>query len=128
MRWKFLGIVVGITIAAGLLFPGSSSSAEVTYEEAYDLNQLCTAKDINRNAMCDGYILGIFEVITNTPVYGFVACVPPLSGTSKALERATAWLAKHPKENMRPASWAIAKAFAEIYPCPFRKPHPRGIR
>ncbi len=90
MRRTTVCLMGVVAIALAVLTPKPSAAGEtVAYWYAGDLKNLCASKDLKVNAMCDGYILGIFEVITNTPVYGYVACVPRGSTTSEALELVT---------------------------------------
>lgn len=106
------------TVATFWLFSAApASSPRVTYERAGDLNRLCTAKNLNWNAMCDGFIFGIFEVIANSPVYGYSACVPRSASATEALDLIKKWLGSHREMDTQSASLVVAKTIAGEYPC-----------
>ena len=90
---------------------------EVVYEHAGDLNRLCTSEDVATKAVCEGFIGGVFEIVANESVYGFTACIPPLTPMSKAVDVTKNWLIVHPELLTRSASSAIAQALAEAFPC-----------
>lgn len=95
----------------------STTRAETIYAYAGDLNRLCTSESLIEKALCEGFISSALEIITNGPVGGVVACVPPLVTLPRGVEIAKKWLADHPEESMRSASSAVAQAFANAFPC-----------
>jgi hypothetical protein len=108
------GSVVALVVAA---VPLSVAHSETTYVHAGDLNRLCTAdSDINKS-WCEGFISSELEILSNTPVEGITACVPPLTTLQKGAAIAKKWLADHPEESIQPASLAVARALADAFPC-----------
>jgi hypothetical protein len=101
--------------------PLSFAYSETTYVYAFDLDRVCAADDDVQKAVCEGFISGVLEIISNEPVDGIAACVPPPPRTtlSKAISVVRKWLADHPspKEAIQPASLAVAHALAETFPC-----------
>ncbi|HXY99368.1 MAG TPA: hypothetical protein VEI03_05180 [Stellaceae bacterium] len=52
-----------------------------------------------------------FEIISNAPVEGVTACVPPLTTLQKGVAVAKKWLADHPDQSEQPASLADLRGF-----------------
>lgn len=109
-----LATLVTVVTAVGL---SAAAPPQVAYEYAGDLNRLCTAKNLNWNATCDGFIFGVFEVITNSPVYGYSACVPRFTTATEALDLTKKWLAQHRVMDTQAASLVVAKVLSKSYPC-----------
>ena len=118
MSLKFRRGAVGI-IATICFSLGNQPVAfgEVIYEYAGGLNQLCTSQDVAAKAVCEGFIGGVLDVVANNSIYGFTACIPPMTPMSKAADVTKNWLTVHPESSTRPASSAIAQALAEAFPC-----------
>lgn len=109
-----VGSALAVLVAA---MPLSLAHSEVTYVHAGDLDRLCSSdNDINKS-WCEGFISGVFEIISNTSVNGIAACVPPRLTLQKGVAVTKKWLAGHPEESIEPASLAVARAFAEAFPC-----------
>jgi hypothetical protein len=109
-----VGSILALLVAA---VPISSAHSETTYVHAGDLNRLCTAdSDINKS-WCEGFISGELEIISNAPVQGIAACVPPLTTLPKGVAIAKKWLVDHPEKSALAASLAVAQALSEAFPC-----------
>ena len=111
---KYLTIAVVVVI--GMAFV-PTARAEILYVYARDLSRLCTSESLINKSWCEGFISSELEIISNGPVEGVVACVPPLMTLPKGVEIAKKWLASHPEESMRAASSVVAQAFANAFPC-----------
>jgi hypothetical protein len=97
--------------------PLSLAHSETIYVHAGDLNRLCAAENDINKSWCEGFISGELEIISNTPVGGIAACVPPRTTLQKGVAVAKKWLAEHPDQSAQPASVAVAHALAEAFPC-----------
>jgi Rap1a immunity proteins len=113
-RKALTGSVLVLVITA---LPLSIARSENTYVHAGDLNRLCTAdNDINKS-WCEGFISSGLEIISNAPVQGVAACVPPMTTLQEGVAVVKKWLSKHPEQDIQTASLAVAWALAEKFPC-----------
>jgi hypothetical protein len=95
----------------------SLAHSETTYVYAGDLNRLCTADDFAKKSWCEGFISAVIETITNAPVEGIVACIPPLTTLRTGITVTEKWIASHTNESAQAASVVVARALAEAFPC-----------
>ena len=95
----------------------SHGHCATTYVHAADLAGLCTSENLINKSWCEGFISSELEIISNGPVAGITACVPPLTTLQKGVEIAEKWLSNHPEASTKSASSVIAEAFADAFPC-----------
>jgi hypothetical protein len=103
--------------ALGLILSVSHGHSATTYVYASNLSKLCTSEDLINKSWCEGFISSELEIISNGPVEGVTACVPPLTTLQEGVKIAEAWLSNHPEASTRSASSVIANAFADAFPC-----------
>ncbi len=118
MLAKYLGAVAGVVAAAQCFSLSAAARQEVYYSTAGDLAKRCAAADQTiDNALCVWFVWGAAEVVANNPAYGFSVCFPDLSALAVTVDVTRKWLNAHPEQELRPASYAVAAALAEAYPC-----------
>ncbi|HEY5047034.1 MAG TPA: Rap1a/Tai family immunity protein [Rhizomicrobium sp.] len=114
------GAVVATTLGVFVLLTFSSFSVfgdEVAYEYAGDLSNACNSTDAHA-AVCAGIIGATLEILANkNRVYGLVACVPRKTTLNKAIYLTKKWMHDHPQEQVRPASFVVARALATSFAC-----------
>jgi Rap1a immunity proteins len=119
LRLRCVAGSVLVLVAAAM--PLSLAHSETAYMYAFDLDRVCAANDDVQKAVCEGFISGVLEIISNGPVEGIAACAPPppQMTLSKAISVVRKWLADHssPEEVIQPASLAVAHALTEAFPC-----------
>jgi hypothetical protein len=105
--------------AVALCLCGSAAAhPEVPYIVAGNIAKYCAAPDQTMdNALCVWFVTGALEVIVNNRAYGRSVCPPHMINLAQAVRLTREWLDAHPDEGMRPASYAIATALAEAFPC-----------
>ena len=109
-------LATAVVVVIGIAFV-PTARAERLYVYAHDLSRLCTSGNLIDKSWCEGFISGELEVISNGPLEGVVACVPPLMTLPQGIEIAKKWVASHPEESIRSASSVVAQAFANAFPC-----------
>jgi len=115
---KYSGAAAGIVAAALCLCGGAAAREEVPYVSAYDIAKYCAAPDQTiDNALCVWFVMGALEVIVNNRAYGLSVCPPHIINTAQAVRLTREWLAAHPDQELRPASYAVAAAVAGTFPC-----------
>jgi hypothetical protein len=107
-----------IAAIAPCLCGSAAAREEVPYLFASDLAKYCAAADQTiDNALCVWFVMGALEVIVNNRAYGLSVCPPHMINLPEAVTTTRKWLDAHPKQNLRPASYAVAAALAEAHPC-----------
>jgi hypothetical protein len=66
---------------------------------------------------CHLYIHAVQDVLEDNTVNGFRVCIPANFGIDDSVDLIVVWLNKHPEEERKPASEAVAHALWETYPC-----------
>jgi Rap1a immunity proteins len=119
MSLRLRRVVASVLILVAVAMPWSLAHSETTYVYAGNIAELCASdKDIAKS-WCEGFISAVIEIITNTPVEGVTACVPPLTNLPQGISLVKKWLAEHssPQESVQRASLAVVRALAEAFPC-----------
>ena len=112
-------VAASLLVLVAVSMPWSVARSETTYVYAGNIAQLCSSdKDIEKS-WCEGFISAVIEIITNAPVEGVAACVPPLTTLPKGISVVNEWIGNHssPQESAQQASLAVAHALAEAFPC-----------
>lgn len=113
IRHAAAGAITAFCLAISI----SQGYCATTYVHAADLDRLCTSGDLINKGWCEGFISSELEIISNGPVAGITACVPPLTTLQKGVEIAKKWLSNHPEAGTKSASSVIAEAFADAFSC-----------
>jgi hypothetical protein len=100
-----------------IVIPLSAAHSETTYIYARDIDGLCNSEGNAEKAVCEGFIAAVFEIISNSKVGDIEACVQPRTTVPRAVEIVKSWFATHRQEPMQRASIAVARAFADAFPC-----------
>lgn len=118
MLARYCGAGTAIGVAALYLCGSAAAREEVPYLSAGDLAKYCAAPDQTiDNALCVWFVLGALEVIVNNRVYGLAVCPPHMINSAQAVRLTREWLAAHPDQELRPASYGVAAAVAGAFPC-----------
>jgi Rap1a immunity proteins len=129
MSLRLRRVAAFLVLVAGAM-PSSLARSETTYVYAGNIAQLCTSDRDIAKSWCEGFISAVIEIITNAPVEGVAACVPPLTNLPQGISLVKKWLAAHssPQESAQQASLAVARALAEAFPCKSSDPPDHGVR
>jgi hypothetical protein len=112
------GAAAAIAAMALCLCGSATARPEVPYIFAGDIARYCAAPEQTMdNALCVWFVTGALEVIVNNRSYGRSVCPPHMINLAQAVRLAREWLDAHPNQGMHPASYAIAAALAETFPC-----------
>jgi len=100
----------------------AASDKAAVYATGNTLLAWCLSASRSEQRLCDGYILGVADVMLENKKIGDVAaCIPvPVRsrGWSQILNVVQRFLASHPeKRSQLSATNLVARALAEAYPC-----------
>jgi hypothetical protein len=106
-------IAIAATLALACL--PASARADITGDDYW---RLCTSKDAGDEGFCSGYVAAIAAaVILPNAVSGWRACFPEHSTGQQKVDVVKRWLDQHPELRHHPASYLVAQALAEAFPC-----------
>jgi hypothetical protein len=108
---------LGGRVSAGILAALLSAAAplEDANRDGRWLRQLCTSKEPADVAVCDAYILGIFDSLER---WGPAPrCMSAGVMDKQALSIVTTYLSSHPEDLLLPADLLVAKAISDAFRC-----------
>jgi hypothetical protein len=119
MRGLLLATFAAILAAAPL---SEGVEAATTFMSGSRLWGVCSA-DAARWLMCDSYIMGIADAMTDAQesgqsVAGWRACLPEGVTQDQTRDIAVLFLEAHPELRPYSAASLVAEALAEAFPCP----------
>lgn len=99
------------------VMPLSAAHSDVTYVRASDLGRLCNSDNDIKRSWCEGFISSVLEIVSNDSFGGIRVCLTSQTTLQRGVDIAKKWLADHPRESIERASVAVARAFADAFPC-----------
>lgn len=113
---SFKDVATGPLVAACTFLSAPSAAADaVIYEISDDLYKACGAK--SSEPLCAAFITAVLEIMANTELYGYKACIPRRTNVAPIIDLTISWISAHPNDFEHPASWSVARAIAEAFPC-----------
>ena len=107
-----------IRLFAAMALMAVNAGARADFMEGNDLYDACTGPDDSK-LVCLGYVMGIADApqapaaVKRSPM-----CVSEDVTAEHVVDVVKRYLAAHPEKRHLPASWLVAHALAEAYPCP----------
>ena len=107
-------------IFAAALMTGLISSANGQSSDGNKLLEWCTSP--NSSDACLGYLAAITDIMTFEDISGYSACVPEGVTRGQFRDIVVRYLKDHAEIRHHIAPYLIARANAEAFPCPKKKP------
>lgn len=109
-----LGWVMHRLIAVFLAIWASTASAG--YETGESLLRVCMKP--STAGVCYGYVIAVADLMENSEVAGYRACLPPRVNVGRLESVVVTFLSAHEELRGRVASELIAQALSSMFPCP----------
>ena len=109
-RW-----IAGLFAAATLML--SMQPAAAVRRTGAELLDQCGRNVPAAIMACHLYMLGIIDLLRDSPVKSYRACIPADVLIDKPFDVVVDWLTEHATERGQPAVDLVPRALAEAYPC-----------
>jgi hypothetical protein len=110
------------TAMAMACLPASAEQTVGSWVRAFysgnDLWAQCSGNSDYLSGLCRGYVTGIADAMTNVAgIYGRRACIPMPVTVGQTVDVVKQYLGQHPEQRHYTASYLVAQALAEAFPC-----------
>ena len=111
-----LATIITVASSVNVVAQGTFPSRG-TFQTGNILLENCHKDGGYRQALCEGYISGVTDVLAFNPVSGWRSCSPKEVTKEQTRDVVKAWLEKHPRRRHYSAFGLVAEALAEAFPC-----------
>jgi hypothetical protein len=109
-----MAYAVSMAVSADQFGATGQSGAQVFFSgnNLYAMRSSASDRDV-----CQGYILGISDVMWRMPINFRRACAPPNVISNQLVDVVLEWLKRYPQKRQYDGPYAVAEALMEAYTC-----------
>ena len=102
-----------------MTFAAPATARPITYVESAQLFQMCKQEEGSLDGQaCMGYIVAVADIMDETTVHGWSACIEADTTIRQLKKVVTIWYKNNPEDLEEwTAHSTVARALAEAYPC-----------